>query len=266
MMLPRAQAVVVMYLGASLIGVVIAVVVRSVNVSPLTAAFIVLTGFLTASSAYCQWQCYAHSLSKTSLFFPAADALAALLAALFLGEALLYRPGVLVAGLLLLYTAAVMLSWRSGPWQWRWWLVGMLLTSGFVGFLMKMFSADVPVPAFLLWHYTGATVGASALWFLQRERWAITWRSGSPVLLISLAIVGALGMSYWALGKAPAGVVLPLQSFGASVLAILAGWILFREVEKIRWHHVVGFTVGIIGLVLIYLAQFLESNSVYPQL
>lgn len=263
--LPRAQAVVAMYFGAALLAIVVALIVGVADTDFRTTLFIILTGCLSAVASYCQWQAYAHSLSKTSLFLPASDALAVVMAALLLGEALLYQRGALLVAVALLFTAAVLLSWRPGgspenkeavgERQWRWWLGGVLIGSAGVTLLMKVFSADVPAPTFLLFYYFGAAVGALLLWLFQKEKWTLSQEKLWPVWLISAAILGALGMSYWSLSLAPVGLVLPIQGFGASLLAVLAGWIFFSEKEQLTWITGVGFILGTIGLLLLSLAR-----------
>ena len=214
-------------------------------------------GFINAFGAYFQWRAYRYSLSKTSLFLPLSGIIAVSLAAIFLGESNIYNPYIIL-GSLILFCSAFILNVRSSKEEestntkWLLFVLGMVLISGVAVFMLKFFSFTVPKGTFLLYWYSGAFLGSLPILLLeggdtrklfQKEVWRVP--------LASLGIMGALATTYWMFQLSPAGIVVPVYSFSTTLLAILAGWFVFKERKGLSKLQVFGFASGIIGILLI---------------
>lgn len=220
-----------------------------------------VVGFVNAFGAYCQWRAYAFSLSKTALFLPLSAVFTVWLATLFLGETAIYNFLVII-GVIFLFSAAFLLSKKekeegeSAGIKWLLFVMGMVLIVGGVSFMMKLFSFTVSHTTFLSYWYGGAFLGSLPMLWLERKDKRKLFQKGSwRVPLASAGILGALATFYWAFQLAPAGMVLPVRAFGMAFLPILIGWFIFKEKKGLTKGKIIGFVLGMIGVVFIVISQ-----------
>lgn len=226
----------------------------------------VLIGMINAFGAYCQWRAYAISLSKSVLFMPLSGVISATLAAWFLGEKFLYHSGWLLVGLVFLQAAGFFLAWRKPKpeekihfisWQWLVWVLSMVSIFGTAAFMIKGFSNTVPLTTFLVHWYIGACLGAFIIFLFKKEQPKGPFKKRHLLLILvaSVALWGSRSVHFWAFQVAPLGLVVPLQIFGLSATSILVGWVVFKEKEQLTRLHVIGFLIGLLGIVAIVVSR-----------
>lgn len=271
--LPNAKALSFLFLICALVMVGYNVVLDRVAFSQ-SLLLISAVGFVNAFGAYFQWKAYRYSLSKSALCFPLIGIITVILAAILLGESRIYS-GWIIAGSSLLFLSLFLLKKQGGEKEeetggkWILFVLGMVLISGIAVFIMKysasdiarsalpvlgMFPTNVPIEAFLLYWYCGAFIGTLPILSLERNNTAKLFvKSIWRVPFVSIGSLGALASMYWALSFAPAGAVVPIQSFGSTFLPVLFGWFLFKEIRGIKKIQMLGFVLGIMGSSLIIL-------------
>lgn len=228
---------------------------------------IVVVGGINALGSYCQWRAYAISLSKSVLFMPLSGVISATLAAAFLGETFLYHSGVLVLGVTLLYTAAILLAWRRPTasettryfgWLWLGWVLLMVSIFGTSAFMIKGFTSSVPMATFLVHWYVGACLSSCVIFLFTpgQSKAIFKKRHLLLVLVAGLALWGSRLTHYWAFQVAPLGLVVPFQMFGLSATSILVGWFYFREKEELTPAQFLGFFLGTLGIVAIVMSRY----------
>ncbi|MCK4781631.1 hypothetical protein KAS79_01755 [Candidatus Parcubacteria bacterium] len=220
-------------------------------------------GFINTFGNYCQWRAFDISLSKTVLFFPLMEVTAIGLAMIFLGEINLWNIQ-LILGAALCFSAIWLFRSSTGNdgkikeiFNKKWFLftLAMILIFGVAGFLMKLFSFTVSQGTFLMGWYGGAFLGALPI--LRLEKQNPLQASRKTILLVfplSLAILGSLFALYWTfqLGG-PVSMVLPLRGLFITIIPVLLGWSIFKERKGLSRKEWFGFTIGIIGTILVLL-------------
>jgi drug/metabolite transporter (DMT)-like permease len=133
----------------------------------------------------------------------------------------------------------------------------MVVIFGITNFMLKYFALSEisRLTFFSLW-YSGAFIGTLPLLLLERsEHRKLFQRKIWKVPFASIGIFGAMATIYWALQLAPAGVVLPINQFGAPLVAILSGWWVFKERKGLTRLELAGFALGCIGIFFVVLSQ-----------
>jgi len=219
-------------------------------------------GFINAFGAYFQWQAYSLSLSKTALFFPLMEALTIALAITFLEEADLWNNQ-LIFGAMLCFAAMWLFRLPnsegkdkeilSGKWLSS--TILMVLIFGLVGFLVKLFSFQIPMETFLTGWYVGALVGAIPILALEKQNpFLVSKKTILIIMPVSITIIGALFALYWTyqLGG-PVAVVLPIRGLAITAIPALLGLFVFKERKELSKREWLGFAIGVVGVILILL-------------
>lgn len=227
---------------------------------------ILAVGAVNAFGAYAQWQAMAFgTLSKTALLTPLGGILAAILAAIFLGEAKLYQNFWFLAGALFLFSSIFLFTKRKieekedkkyNHRKWLFWISVMIGIVGVVVFAMKYFTAEIPRMNFLSYWYFGAFLGSVCILFIagRKEKklfQPMVWKVPIASILIFLSLLA----QYWALQLAPLGVVVPIASFGGATLAVLVGLWIFKEKKNLTTREKAAFILGFLGLAMVIASQ-----------
>ena len=252
---------VVMFAVASGLAFSAAVIRGDAMPSVMMAGLVLTIGVINSFGTFCQWQAYKHSLSKSSLFLPVGQVIAAALAAIFLSEAFLYTNRLFVLAVILLFAAGMFLSRRDSTEtvdnrNWLGWIAGMISVFGVAIFAQKLFSATIPTTQFLGLWYMGGIVGSIVLVRLERDPTPFVikrdaWRS----VIAGVAIMATLATLYWTFQIAPAGIVLPIKSFVGTLLIVGSGWLFFGERHVLTKSAKTGFVFGLLGVFLLALAR-----------
>lgn len=221
-----------------------------------------LAGFLSSVGTYFQWRAYKTSLSKTGLFMPLMNILAALLAAIFLQERFLYSNVELVLGVILTFIASFLLvkkgaiDKRKIDLDWLFSVFGMVAFTGITLFLMKVFSFSISRIQFLVYWYVGTIVGSIIiLWIGRNDQNKLFQKGFWKIPLASVGTLGTLATLYWAFQIAPATVVLPIQAFGTAFIPVVLGFFIFKERKILTKNEKFGFLFGSFGVILIILSN-----------
>ena len=269
--LPIAKSVSLQFLFAAILGVLIGLAANiefekthpgvlislAVNIQfEKTHLIVFAAGFVNAWGAYCQWQAYKSSLSKTSILSPLSGVITAALAAILLGEAVLYRNPWSLVGIVLLFSSTFFLIGKGEGVHLKF-LLAMVTIFGVVTFTMKYFAnSDIPLPTFLSLWYPGAFFGSLIpLWINRREPGKLLQSRSWKIPLASMGIIASLASTYWAFQEAPANVVLPITSFGVILPTMLVGLWYFKEKQTINRKEKVGFLLGFLGLAALVAAR-----------
>ncbi len=132
----------------------------------------------------------------------------------------------------------------------------MVLILGIAAFMMKFFSFNISTTTFVSYWYPGAFLGSLPILWLERKNKIKLFQKGVwRVPLASFGILGSLVTLYWTFQLAPAGVVLPIKTLGFTLLPIIIGLLIFKEKKKLTKNQILGFILGIIGVVLVVISQ-----------
>jgi drug/metabolite transporter (DMT)-like permease len=264
--LPQAKALTVQFAWATLFALGLSLNANSFSQQVLVPA-VMIVGGINSLGAYFQWRALWYSLSTTYLFAPLSPLWASLLAALFLDEAPFYRQAAFLGSVSLLYAATILMIWpkkrefqseKTGKqlgWQWLIFTLATVLIFGSNRFLNKYFSLTLPHSTFLLSWYSGSLLGMALLAFILREPGSLRWRDTIRIAPVSAGIFITLGTLYWSFKLAPIAVVLPVLTFGTTLIPLLAGWFIFHErqgLSRLQW---TGFAAGIIGTLALSIHQ-----------
>lgn len=220
-----------------------------------------IAGFLSSIGGYFQWRAYKISLSKTGLFMPMMHIIAALLAAIFLKERLLYTNSELVIGVLFTFIASFLFLKKRFKEKevldlnWLLSVSGMVLFTGITLFLMKVFSFSISRTQFLVYWYFGTVIGSAIpLWFGRHDQNKLFQKGFWKIPLASVGTLGTLLTLYWAFQIAPATIVLPIQAFGTAFIPVILGFVIFKERKILTKYEKIGFLFGAIGVLFIILS------------
>ncbi|HLD09432.1 MAG TPA: hypothetical protein VJB68_05245 [Methylophilaceae bacterium] len=258
--LPRATSMAWQFGLAALMVFVFGVASGDLVIAPIGIA-IAATGAINFFGAYCQWRAYSFSLSRTSMLLPLVPLWAALLASALLSEAALYQETYLAVGIVLLHGAAFLLAWQRSPEastsldkSWLMFTLGMLAIQGSATLLVKVFADRVQHGLFLPYWYLGAFLGSMILLLFQGDWIKLPPWGLRRIALSSATMAGSMAAAFWAFQLAPAGLVLPLQSFGSALLPMALGWLVFREAQRLNRYQWTGFAVGAAGFIAVLAA------------
>ena len=258
--LPKARTLSLVFALAFFVSLIYALGVGELNIQGLTL-WVIVIGFFNAFGAFAQWQAFRVSLSDTALADPLSSVLGVIGGAVLLGEAILYKNPLFVLGSLLMFSAVFFLV--NGDRRWLFYVMAMVLVYGGINVAMRYFAffAQIPVGTFLTLWYAGSFLGSLPLLIAQRRETGSLisphiWKAfaASAGILVSLAVY------YWALmiPEISLGLISPIDSFGAPVLVILAGWIFFKEGTELTRRKKIGFVLGLLGLA--FLAYSLATD------
>lgn len=219
-------------------------------------------GLINAFGNYLQWQASGLSLSKTVLFFPLMEVVTITLAITFLGEFALWNNQ-LILGTILCFVAMWLfrLPRNEGKnkealgGKWLISTVLMVLIFGLAGFLVKLFSFQIPTETFLMGWYVGSLIGAVPILALEKQSpFPVSRKTILTVLPVSFAILGALFALYWTyqLGG-PVAMVLPIRGLAITAIPAILGLYVFKEKRGLSRREWLGFAIGIVGVLLILL-------------
>lgn len=261
-MLPkRSVGIFYQYLFCAILAIAYAALIGKVEMNS-GLILVGAVGFINAFGSYLQWQASGLSLSKTVLFFPLMEVVTIALAIVFLGEAVLWNNQ-LIFGAILCFAAMWLFRLPkskgddkeilSGKWLSS--TVLMVLIFGLAGFLVKLFSFQIPMETFLVGWYAGALVGTIPILALEKQNpFPVSRKTMLIVIPVSIAIIGALFALYWTyqLGG-PVAMVLPVRGLAITAIPALLGLLFFKERKELSGREWLGFAIGVIGVVLILL-------------
>ena len=224
---------------------------------------LLISGSFNALANYSFLSAVELSLSKTSLFLPFVDIVSLLLAIIFLGENLLFTFQI-AAGIILCFLAMFLFQIpskrennikKTSKRKWFIFTLIMILIYGASVFLIRIFSATITRGDFLIGFYLGSFFGSLPI---------MLWEKQNPVkiprkmillfIVISFAVFSSLSFLYltFQLGG-PASIVLPVRRLIATIATVLIGWLIFKERNGISKKEIIGFAVGITGVLVILL-------------
>lgn len=259
--LPRSKALIAQYIISFFLILFYAIFTEQIQIEK---DFFIITfaGFLSSVGAYFQWRAYKVSLSKTGLFMPFMNIIAALLAVIFLKEKFLYSNAEFVLGVIFSFVASFLLVKKRSndkdklDLEWLFSVFGMVTFTGVTLFLMKVFSFSISRTLFLIYWYLGTILGSAIfLWLGRHDKNKLFQKGFWKVPLASIGTLGTLAALYWAFQIAPAAIVLPLQAFGTAFIPVILGLAIFKERKILTKYEIIGFLLGAIGVVLIILSR-----------
>jgi drug/metabolite transporter (DMT)-like permease len=233
---------------------------KEFNPSPVIIPLLI-SGSFNALANYSFLSAVELSLSKTSLFLPFVDIFSLLLTIIFLGENLLFTFQV-AAGIILCFLAMFLFQTSSkrensskemDKKKWFIFTLLMILIYGVSVFLIRIFSATITRGDFLIGFYLGSFFGSLPIILWEKQNPAkISRKMTLLFIVISLAIFSNLSFLYltFQLGG-PASIVLPVRRSIATIATVLIGWLIFKERRGISKKEILGFVIGIIGVVVI---------------
>lgn len=257
----RSKGIFYQYLICAVLAITYAVLTGKVEMNS-GLILVGAAGSINAFGSYFHWQASGLSLSKTVFFFPLMEVVTIALAILFLGEAVLWNNQ-LILGAILCFTAIWLfrLPKKSNSDKEilsRKWLsvtVLMILIFGIAGFLVKLFSLQIPSETFLMGWYLGALVGALPILMLEKQNpFPVSKETILTVLPVSITIVGAMLAIYWTYQlNGPVSMVLPIRGLAITAIPALLGLFIFKERKELSRREWLGFAIGSLGVILILL-------------
>lgn len=233
----------------------------------LIAISVALVGFINAFANYVFLKAIALSLSKTVLMFPLNDVLAMALAVIFIGEASIWTPQ-LFLGVSFCFLAIFLFQFQperqavknASNKKWFFLILTIIILYGSMMFLMKLFSADVSRGAFLMWWYVGSLLGSLPLLRLEKQNpTKIPAKTIILLLVLAIFVFCSLLVFYltFQLG-APLSIVLPVRRTFTNIFPVMIGWFIFKERQTLSRKELFGFSIAILGVVLILLGSSSE--------
>ncbi|GEM_PF-5643432 len=270
--LPIERSTFGMYLTAAVLGVLLAVISGNF-VFEARFLTISLVGGYQSYVGYCENYANKYSLTLTSLIFPLRFVLSAVLAAVFLGEAGLYKDPLMSGGAILLLGAVAL--YKVGQKQgknaseatsrdrgtFRQWLLAisaMIFLAGTAGFAMKYFAGELDVPRFafpLYWYPAAALFVAPVLLFKRAENSVPLTRQDLWVPLRGAGIITQIVIEFWLYQILPLAVVAPSLGFGTTVGPVLVGLLGFAERKEVSRMQFVALGLGFMGALLLVIAR-----------
>ncbi|MFA5932998.1 MAG: hypothetical protein WCV81_01880 [Microgenomates group bacterium] len=255
--LPKSKALIAQYIISFLFIVFYAIFTEQIQME-IGFFLITFAGFLSSIGAYFQWRAYKISLSKTGLFMPFMNIIAAILTAIFLKEKFLYSNIEFVLGVIFSFIASFLLVRKKSndksklDLEWLFSVFGMIIFTGITLFLMKVFSFSISRTQFLIYWYLGAILGSAIfLWAGRHDQNKLFQKGFWKIPLASIGTLGTLAALYWAFQIAPAAIVLPIQAFGTAFIPLILGLAIFKERKILTKYEIIGFLFGAIGVALI---------------
>lgn len=269
--LPRERSTFIMYATAAILGILLAVVSRS---AVFEAQFL-LVSFIGGYQAYVGYvELYAlrYNLTLTSVVLPLRFVLAALLAAIFLGEAELYKNPWMATGGVFLFVATIM--FRKGEREegvqqvrergtFKQWLIAisvMIFLAGTAGFGMKYAASEMEMPRLVFpsyWYPAAAVFIAPVLLFNRKENFSdvrLTKRD------LAVPVRGATALSqtflefvvYQSLSLAVAA---PALALGTTIVPVVIGLLGFAERKEVTRLQLLALGIGFVGALLLVVAR-----------
>ncbi|OHA64440.1 MAG: hypothetical protein A2940_02310 [Candidatus Wildermuthbacteria bacterium RIFCSPLOWO2_01_FULL_48_29] len=274
--LPRERSTFVMYATAAILGVSLALATGS---AVLNAGFLLVSfvGGYQAWVGYAELFALRYSLTLTSVVLPLRFVLSAALAAVFLGEAELYRDPFMMLGVILLFVATIL--FRKGEktpdgnvslapatqmcdrgtfGQWLLAISVMVVLAGTAGFAMKYFASELEVPrlAFPSYWYSGAVIGIAPVLLLNRAKnFVRVSRRDFLVPLRGATAIGQITLEFVVYQLLPLAVAAPSLAFGTTVLPVGIGLIGFGERKEVSRLQLAALAVGFTGALLLVVAR-----------
>lgn len=244
------------FIIASLI--IIAIVIKARVKIPRSREFIVLTLFLgifqmAAPYALVYWAEQYISSGLTAILFTTMPLMVALLARIFLGDALTARKvgGILIgiAGVYVIFSGAIGLAGPRNLWG-----ISAALAAAFLAsvssIVVKRFSQGYHpfASVCLTMGYAALIVGSLAL--IAERDLPIHWNVKTVTSILYLAVFGSVvgfSLFFWVI-KHMDVTVLSYQTFIIPILATLLGWIFLGE--KVTFQVAIGGGLILLGIVL----------------
>ena len=246
-------------------------VIALVSGAPISSAMLIIVGLGAVNSfgAYCQWRAIAISLSKTSLFTWWDDLIAMALGYTLLHETRYLEP-FLALGVVISIASVVTFPYvkrgnaeeaRLARREWKrliGWVWGYSVIWGVAGYAMRSFALrEIALPSFVASWYTGAFMGSLCIHLFANatERGtALTLRDLRWVFPLSLAIMGALSLKYWAMSLAPLTVLQPFYQVGEMIMPTFVGLVIYKEARSLTRAEKTLFALAISGGAIIALS------------
>ncbi|MBU1131471.1 hypothetical protein KJ840_05030 [Patescibacteria group bacterium] len=221
-------------------------------------------GILNSLAVFCEWRAVNISLSKTSLFAQADDIFAILLGFAFLNELKILNP-LLIAGIILCFSAAILLlsrrsinnGFKDGNKRLLWLILGFSFIWGLTAFLMRYFALEgVTFPVFLLGWYGGSLIGTAFIYkfkYGKRQSRALKPKEILNVFPLSFFIWVSLLLAYWVYHLAPIAIVQPIFLVTKMIFPTLVGLYFFKERKDLTSIEILAMIIGFIGGLIIAL-------------
>lgn len=248
------------YLFCAIITIVYALISEKLYINSIVLG-VGAIGLLNGIGSYFQWKTSGLSLSKTALFFPLMEVMTIILAVMFLGEGMFWNTqlifGSIICFLVMIYFGLPKKreneKEKKESSKWFVYATAMIVIFGMVGFFLKFFSDKVPRETFIMGFYVGAFLGSIILLFVEKKNPIhISKKTLLLILPVSITITAAVLVIYltYQLGG-PISLVIPIRGLAITVLPIVAGWILFKEIKKFNKRDLLAFAAGLIGVLLV---------------
>ena len=269
--LPIERSTVGMYFTAAVLGVLLTVLSQNL-VFDAKFLWISLVGGCQSYIGYGENYANRYSLTLTSLIFPLHFVLAVVLAAVFLGEAELYRNPFMSGGAALLLGAIALYrvgreqkksasgatqSQNRGTFgQWFLAISIMILLGGVAGFALKYFAEELDVPLLTFpsyWYPAAALFVAPVLLFKRSKNFVRLKRQDLWVPLRGAGIITQIliEFSLYEIFRLPLATVALTLGFGITVGPVLVGLLGFGERQEISRLQFVALGLALIGALLI---------------
>ncbi len=241
---------------------------------PLLLGF-AAAGAANALGAYCQWQAYKLSLSKSAFADPLVLAVSITLAVIFLGEGSVWNPrfalGIaLCFGALYCFIARPILprkdaSEKTNSKKWIAFAAGFILVGGLANFLVKAFAIKNIALAYFLpgWYWSSFIPTAMMALITRKNPLRLSGRNIKLAGLLSFFVLADMALSFSIQSKAPLSVFSPVSAALISGSLVLIGLFRFKENKGIKDAKkdfrglVLGLVLGISGTILIVSTQSL---------
>jgi len=274
--LPAERSAFLMYLSAAVLGILLAIVSQT-WVFEAQFLLISLVGGYQAWVGYFEIRAVRFSLTLTSLIFPLRFVLSAVLAAVFLGEAVLYKDPLMSGGAVLLLTAiglfrlgqkqenklslveeTAQMRDRGTFGQWLLAIAIMIFLAGTAGFAMKYFASELTIHrfAFPSYWYPAAALFVSPVLFFKRDKNLVALtKQDLWVPLRGAGIIAQIVLEFWLYQILPLAIVAPALGFGTTVGPVAVGLLGFAERKEVSQLQFVALGVGFIGALLLVVAR-----------